>query len=76
MRNEGLSEMAEVEHGESPRVLYGVPAVAKYLGIGERQARHQIDKGCIPSFKIGGRICARPADLDAWLEKLSGGDAA
>ena len=52
-------------------MLYGVQEIADYLGMRERQARHQIEKGRIPTFKIGGKICARPTALDAWLEELS-----
>ena len=60
---------------EQSRLLYGVPAIAGYLGLRQRQARHQIEKGHIPTFRMGGTICARPTVLDAWLEKLSDGDA-
>ncbi len=64
-------------HAEDrPRLLYGATKIAEYLGIKERQVRHQIEKGRLPYFKIGKTICAYPAKLDAWLEKLSGGDAA
>ena len=56
--------------------LYGVQEIADYLGLAERQARHQIEKGRIPTFRMGAIICARPASIDAWLEKLSPIDGA
>lgn len=50
-------------------LLYGVPAIAKYLRLRERQCRHRIDAGIIPTFKFAGTgtICARESTLDAWL---------
>ncbi len=63
--------MGDLERSGSNKLLYGVAAIAEYLGLAERQARHQIEKGRIPTFKIGGKICARPTALDAWLEELS-----
>ena len=63
--------MGDPKRSGSDKLLYGVAAIAEYLGLAERQARHQIEKGRIPTFRIGLAICARPAKLDAWLEKLS-----
>ena len=68
--------MSDQKQSQPKRLLYGVPAIAAHLQMRDRQARHQIEKGRIPVFKIGGIICARPAALDAWLGKLSDGDAA
>ena len=31
-------------------LLYGAPAIAEYLGMTERQARHRIATGQLPSF--------------------------
>ena len=53
----------------SPRgeLLYGAPAIAAFLGITERQARHLADKARIPTWKEGKLICARRASLEAWM---------
>lgn len=50
-------------------LLYGAPAIAAFLGLGERQARHLSDTGAIPTFKLPGNkiICARRSTLSAWL---------
>jgi hypothetical protein len=48
-------------------LLYGVPAIATYLGMRERQARHLVDRGIISSFKIGGTVCASRNVVDNWL---------
>lgn len=54
-------------------LLYGVPAIAKYLGIRDRQARHSCETGRIPTFRIGSIICARKSDVDAWIANLAAG---
>ena len=51
----------------SADLLHGVPAIAAFMGLEERQARHLADTTNIPTFKIGGRICARRSSLRAWL---------
>jgi hypothetical protein len=48
-------------------LLYGVPAIATFLGIRPRQAKHRVATGEIPSFRIGESICARRSTLTAWL---------
>lgn len=48
-------------------LLYGVPAIAAHLMIRPRQAHHQIAKGGLPTFRVGGVICARPSTIAAWL---------
>lgn len=48
-------------------LLYGVPAMAAYLGLSEKQLRHRIEAGSIPSFKIGGTVCARRSSINEWL---------
>ncbi len=49
-------------------LLYGAPAIAAHLGLRVRQARHQIDEGRIPTFRIGAIICARKSSLLRWFE--------
>lgn len=50
-------------------VLMGAKAIAAFLGITEKQARHRIDAEVIPTFKMPGNstICARRSSLTAWL---------
>jgi excisionase family DNA binding protein len=50
-------------------LLYGASAIAKFLGLTERQVRHRVADGELPTFKIGGTVCARRASLVAWLAK-------
>jgi hypothetical protein len=51
-------------------LLYGAEAIAAFLGIEVKQARHRIDEGKIPTFKIGATVCARRRTLKAWLASL------
>lgn len=50
-----------------PQVLYGVAAIATFLGIEEKACRHRVEAKQIPTFKIGRMICARPSSLRTWL---------
>lgn len=55
-------------------LLYGVKAIAAFLGLTERQAQHRIDDGALPTFRLGGKkrgtICARRTTLRSHLAKL------
>lgn len=53
---------------EAP-LLMGLPAIAGFLGLSERQARHLASKGTLPVFKLkqSALICARPTTLRSWL---------
>ena len=46
-------------------LLYGVPAIAEFMGVRERQCRSRIAAGYIPSFKMGKTICARKSAIKA-----------
>lgn len=56
-------EQAE-ERGD---LLYGAAPIADFLGMTEKQARHRIERGQVPTFRIGGTVCARRSTLNAWL---------
>ena len=57
-------------------LLYGVPAIADFLGLRVRQARHQCETGRVPTFKLGQIICARRSTLWRWLgeQESNGGE--
>lgn len=57
-------------------LLYGVPAIAKHLNLGDQQVYHLAAINRLPTFKIGRRICARKSSLDAWLAKMEAGEGA
>lgn len=52
---------------EGADLLYGVPAIAAFLGLQVKQLRHRIAEGYVPAFRIGGTICARRSTLNQWL---------
>lgn len=61
-------------HGApSAPMLYGVPAIAAFLGLRTSQATHLASNGGIPTFKIGGRVCATREALRLWLAQRTAG---
>lgn len=58
------------------KLLYGTRHIAQYLGLNVRQIIHLMNTTTIPTFKIVGKVCARPADLDAWLADCASADKA
>ncbi|WP_340584071.1 DNA-binding protein [Brucella pseudintermedia] len=50
-------------------LLYGVPAIAQFLGLGNRQVYHLKDTGSLPTFTLGdtGKVCALKSTLRTWL---------
>ncbi len=48
-------------------IIWRLKAIAKFLGLSERSTQHRIDKGEIPTFKMGGTICARRSTLNTWI---------
>ena len=63
-----MAETAPVGEGtRAADLLYGVPAIARFLRLREPQARHLCENGTLPTFKIGKLICAREATLLHWL---------
>jgi hypothetical protein len=61
--------LSETTTDHSGLLLYGAPAIARFLGLTERQVRHRVADGELPTFKIGGTVCARRASLIEWLAK-------
>ena len=52
-------------------VLMGTKAIADFLGLNVRQVRNLIyDHSGLPTFKLGGSVCARKSTLDKWISKV------
>ena len=52
-------------------LMGGVPAIAAFLGLSERQTYHLLEKGKLPAFKIGDRKWqARKSTLLRHIEGL------
>ena len=49
------------------RLLYGAAEIGRDLGLSERQVRHLLERGLLPSFKVGGRVACRREDVEVWL---------
>lgn len=52
----------------SKELLYGTPAIARFLGLTERQIYHLKDTAGLPAFKIGRKVCANKSKLNEWLK--------
>jgi excisionase family DNA binding protein len=48
-------------------LLMGAPAIAKFLGVTQRQVYRLTYDRVIPHFKLGGTVAARRSSLSAWL---------
>ncbi|AWI89233.1 DNA-binding protein [Methylobacterium sp. DM1] len=48
-------------------ILYRVGAIATFLGMPVKAARHRVEAGEIPTFRIGRTVVARRSTLTAWL---------
>ncbi len=48
-----------------PDLLYGMAAIGTHVGLTARQVEHLIAKGELPSFRLGGTVCARRSTLAA-----------
>ena len=51
-------------------LLYGVKAIAEFLGLSLGRTRWLIEAKRLPMFKIGGTVCSRRSTLAAWLDEL------
>lgn len=54
-------------------LLYGVKAIADFLGLREKQCRNRIDREIIPSFRVGRSVCARKSSLQKWIDEMERG---
>ena len=53
------------ETSDAADLLYGVPAIAKHLNLTCRAVYHLHSGERLPTFKIGGKVCARRSTLAA-----------
>lgn len=63
--------------GEDDGLLYGVKGIAAHLGLTPRQAAHLIEKGHLPTFRLGAIICSTKRGLAEHFSALirsTGGD--
>ncbi|MEQ1406142.1 helix-turn-helix domain-containing protein [Neorhizobium sp. Rsf11] len=48
-------------------LLMGAPAIAKFLGVTQRQVYRLCYDGIAPHFKLGGSVAARRSTLAKWM---------
>lgn len=51
-----------------PDYLWGADAIARWLGLTERQVFHHAERRTLPIGKVGNRLVARRSKLDAFLD--------
>ena len=51
-------------------LLYGVPAIAAFLGLKPGAVYHLVEMGRLPTFKVGKTVCARRAKILAKFDEL------
>lgn len=67
--------MQNTETASAP-VLYGAAEIAQFTGLSVRKVFYLHETGHLPTFKLGGKICMRPATWLAHVERLERGEAA
>ena len=55
--------MNDARHPTEPDLLYGVARIAEHLKMTTRQVYHLHDQALLPTFKLGGKVCARRSSL-------------
>jgi hypothetical protein len=55
--------MKDATTGGDTDLLYGVGQIAGHLRMTARQVYHLHDQGHLPTFKLGGKVCARRSRL-------------
>ena len=56
--------------GPDDGLLYGTKAIAAHLKLTPRQAAHLIDKGHLPTFRLGAIICSTQRGLAEHFSQL------
>lgn len=56
--------------GPDDGLLYGVKDIAAHLGLTPRQAAHLIEKGHLPTFRLGAIICSTKGGLAEHFRQL------
>lgn len=63
------------EQSAPPDILKGAAAIAAFLfgsATRRREVYHLVEKGSIPTFKLGSTICARRSTLTTWIAQMEG----
>jgi predicted DNA-binding transcriptional regulator AlpA len=59
---------AENDNRTQGDLLLGAPAIAKFLGLTQRQVYRLVTDKIIPSFKAGGTLAARRSSSQKWMD--------
>ncbi len=53
-------------------LVVAIPELQKRLGLSRTAWRHEVEKGALPTVKIGGRHYATRAAIEAYIARLTG----
>jgi hypothetical protein len=70
MRFPFVGRRADPADAEPLGILFGIRAVARYLGVTKNQARSLAARGLVPCFDFGGVTCARRTMLRRHIEAM------
>lgn len=62
------THMGDGQSLSDPDYLWGAEAIARCLGLTERQVFHHAERRTLPIGKVGNRLFARRSKLDAFLD--------
>lgn len=51
-------------------LLYGVPEIAAFMGRTQNTIYYLARSDDFPTFKIGGKVCARRSTINQWLADM------
>jgi len=51
-------------------IMLGAASIAAFMGMRPRQLYHAAEMGHLPTFRIGGMLCARKSTLTHWIADL------
>ncbi len=66
------THMGDGQSLPDPDYLWGAEAIARCLGLTERQVFHHAERRTLPIGKVGNRLFARRSKLDAFLDSQIG----
>lgn len=70
-----MSKQTSISRTTPNDILWGVAAIANYIGRERRQVYYMLSRGTLPAKKLGSRtIMARKSELDLALSKLGASD--
>jgi len=49
-------------------LLFGVPNIARFVGVSTRQVKYLIESKGLPTFKLGKQLCSTRTGVNRWIQ--------